>query len=234
MDDLGAGATLVDFHIRRCHSIGSGGGSLVGGIAKFGGATTFRMIRGSISGCSGRQVGGALVTDTPNSFIDVLINDCHVFGTTEYDSTGIPILIGGGGVCIQKGTLIMSGGAIRNCHAPHGFGGGIRSEDGGVQMELSGVIVQGCTAEYGGGVYLEENTDARLTDVRIDDCEIARRRDGRVTVPQVCEHAAARIDAHELGAAGHGAVAAVRVAHPRQPVECGRRVGCGGRWRQGR
>ena len=131
------------------------------------------MIRGSISGCSGQQAGGVIVRfgTTILRFIDVLINDCHVFGTTEYDSTGIPILIGGGGVCIQKGTLIMSGGAIRNCHAPHGFGGGIRSEDGGVQMELSGVIVQGCTAEYGGGVYLEENTDARLTDVRIDDCE---------------------------------------------------------------
>ena len=38
-------------------------------------------------------------------------------------------------------------------------------------MELSGVTVQGCTAELGGGMYLEEDTDARLIDVRIEDCE---------------------------------------------------------------
>ena len=129
------------------------------------------MIRGSISGCSGQQAGGVILREGSNSFIDVLINDCHAFGTTEYDSTGIPILIGGGGICIRKGTLIMSGGAIRNCHAPHGNGGGIKLADGGVRMELSGVTVQGCTAEYGGGMYLEENTDARLIDVRIEDCE---------------------------------------------------------------
>ena len=42
------------------------------------------MIRGSISGCSGRQVGGALLTKGFNSFTDVLINDCHAFGT-EYE-----------------------------------------------------------------------------------------------------------------------------------------------------
>jgi len=145
---------------------------MAGGIAKFGGATAFRMIRGSISGCSGRQVGGAYVSDTPNSFIDVLINDCHAFGTEYEDEIfGTTVFIGGGGILIGSGTLTMNGGAIRNCHAPHGNGGGIKSGGGGVQMELSGVTVQGCTAEHGGAMYLEENTDARLNDVRIEDCE---------------------------------------------------------------
>ena len=64
----------------------------------------------------------------------------------------------------------MSGGAIRNCHS-HGNGGGIDVIGKGVQIDLSGVTVQGCTAEVGGGMYLEENTDARLIDVRIEDCE---------------------------------------------------------------
>ena len=111
------------------------------------------MIRGSISGCSGRQVGGALVSDTPNSFIDVLINDCHAFGTEyEDEAYGTTVFIGGGGILVRRGTLTMNGGAIRNCHAPHGNGGGIKSGDEGVQMELSGVTVQGCTAEHGGAM----------------------------------------------------------------------------------
>ena len=171
-DPLGAGVTLIDFHIRRCHSIGSGGSFLVGGIAKYGGATPFRMIRGSISGCSGRQIGGALLGGGLNSLTDVLINDCHAFGTEyEDEAFGRTIVIGGGGILIGPGTLTMNGGAIRNCHAPHGNGGGIKSGESGVEMELSGVTVQGCTAELGGGMYLEKNTEARLTDVRIEDCE---------------------------------------------------------------
>ena len=130
------------------------------------------MIRGSISGCSGRQIGGAFLGGGFNSLTDVLINDCHAFGTEYADeATGNTVSIGAGGILIGSGTFTMNGGAIRNCHAPHGNGGGIKSLHDGVQMELSGVTVQGCTAERGGGMYLEENTDARLTDVRIEDCE---------------------------------------------------------------
>ena len=171
-DVLGAGVTLIDFHIRRCHSIGSGGSLLAGGIAKYGGATTFTMLRGSISGCTGRQIGGVLFSGGFNSLTDVLINDCHAFGTEyEDEKFGTTVFIGAGGILIGSGTLTMNDGAIRNCHAPHGNGGGVKSGDDGVQMELSRVTVQGCTAERGGGMYLEENTDARLTDVRIEDCE---------------------------------------------------------------
>ena len=130
----GAGVTLIDFHIRRCHSTGSGGSALAGGIAKYGGATPFRMIRGSISGCSGRQIGGAFLSTGFNSFTDVLINDCHAFGTEyEDEAFGRTVFIGGGGILIRAGTLTMNGGAIRNCHAPHGNGGGIKLADGGVR-----------------------------------------------------------------------------------------------------
>ena len=121
-DGLGAGVTLIDFHIRRCHSIASG----AGGIYKIGGASSFTMIRGSISGCSGRMVGGVLVSaGSICSFIDVQINDCHAFGTEYEGISGTTVFIGGGGILIGTGTLTMSGGAIRNCHAPHGNGGGI-------------------------------------------------------------------------------------------------------------
>ena len=106
-DGLGAGVTLIDFHIRRCHSIASG----TGGIHKIGGATSFTMIRGSISGCSGRMVGG-VVSMGFTSFIDVLINDCHAFGTEYEGISGTTVFIGGGGILIGTGTLTMSGVAL--------------------------------------------------------------------------------------------------------------------------
>ena len=91
----GDGITLVDFHIRRCHSIERG----TGGIKITDGAPAqFTMIRGSISDCSGREAGAVQLRQGFNSFTDVLVTHCHTLGTEPITTSmgdTLPITAGG-------------------------------------------------------------------------------------------------------------------------------------------
>ena len=103
------------------------------------------------------QHGGVLM------LIDVLVADC-----VSYAESG-----GGGGMGVQ-GNLIMSGGAIRNCHAPNGGnGGGLFAMGELAQVQLSGTTVQGCTAVIasGGGMWIDgPNAQAQLNEVTVQGC----------------------------------------------------------------
>ena len=138
-------------------------GGYAGGLDLWGGPLT--MIRGSITGCRAKgEYGGALVQSNGIlSLTDVLVVDCLTYAVSG----------GGGGIGVQ-GTLIMSGGAIRNCHASNGGnGGGLFAMGEAVQVRLSGTTVQGCTAAlaWGGGMWFDgANAQAHLNEVTVQGC----------------------------------------------------------------
>ena len=152
--------TLVDSHIRDCHATGyKGGGGDIGGFRVAEGRLT--MIRGAITGCSavGRFGGANVGSGGTLSLIDVLVADCRA------DAEG-----GGGGVSVNDGTLTMSGGAVRNCQAPNGKGGGLLVASAVAQVQLSGgATVDGCTAAYGGGMHIEYG-EVSLINVSLIQC----------------------------------------------------------------
>ena len=156
----GGESRLVDCHIHGCHIMSAGGeldaSGNVGGLDLWSGVLT--MIRGSITGCSTLgEHGGAYLSGASTLYlIDVLVADCRS---------------GGGGGIGVNGNLIMSGGAIRDCHALNGGnGGGLRVLG---KVQLSGTTVQGCTASTseGGGMWFSSaNRQAQLNEVTVQDC----------------------------------------------------------------
>ena len=159
----GAENRLIDCHIRGCHTMDAWSYGNAGGLELWNGRLT--MIRGSITGCRAKgEWGGAHVrSDGILSLTDVLVADCLAYAVSG----------GGGGIGVQ-GTLIMSGGAIRNCHASSGGnGGGLFAMGEAVQVRLSGTTVQGCTAAlaYGGGMWFDgANAQVHLNEVTVQGC----------------------------------------------------------------
>ena len=155
------GSRLVDCHIQGCHTMDAWSNGQAGGLELFyGGSLT--MIGGSITGCRASDLSGGVWVRAyaTLSLIDVLVADCHSNAKTG----------GGGGISVSgDGTLIMSGGAIRNCHALNGGNGGGLNVEGEVQ--LSGTTVQGCTASTanGGGMWFS-GAQAQLNEVTVQGC----------------------------------------------------------------
>ena len=158
----GAESRLVDCHIRGCHTMDAWADGLTGGLLLFN-SGSLTMIGGTITGChASGQGGGACVAGHGTlSLINVLVADCHSNAKSG----------GGGGIVVFGGdaTLIMSGGAIRDCHALNGGSGGGLNVEG--EVHLSGVTVQGCTASSGNGGGLQfSGAQAQLNEVAVQDC----------------------------------------------------------------
>lgn len=71
----------------------------------------------------------------------------------------------GGGILIEKGTLIIIGGTIYNCNAT--YGGGIYVSDSS-HLSLEGGTIANGSAKVGGGIYSEGNID--IKDGNISNC----------------------------------------------------------------
>ena len=148
-------AKLVDCRILRCHAGEFGYG---GALAQWEGSA-IEMIRGTIAECSAGFGGAAHVMAGDSlALVDVLIAQCRATGTD-----------GGGGICMNAGTLTMSGGAIRDCESTKGSGGALISVEAGVQIQLSDVTVQGCKAAKVAPLHVKAGR-LSLVDVRIQEC----------------------------------------------------------------
>ena len=76
----------------------------------------------------------------------------------------------GNGGCVlleANSSLFVKGGGFVGCSAA-GSGGGVFSAIGGL-VELSGSLLSGCSAEYGGACYLL-GASIRMMDSRVDSC----------------------------------------------------------------
>ena len=155
MYGTGCDAVLVDSHISRCQSAG-----YTGGLYNLGGHAT--MIRSAITGCSASEEGGGacVLGGGTLSLVDSFVIDCRTTASETSD---------GGGIRVNDGTLIMNGGAFRNCEAPNGNGGGLALVNDDSQAQLSGVTVQGCKAIEGGGVFTSAG-GLSLVDLIIKSC----------------------------------------------------------------
>ena len=161
-DQAGAGALwrsakamLIDCRVLQCHS-----SDINGGITAMGGSF-LEMIRGTVTGCTCNKLGGAMQTYSGGKIllVEVLIADCQTTGDQN----------DGGGIHMLDGTVTMRGGAIRNCEALNADGGALAVKGAGCEVQLSGVTVHGCRANYGGFLRLYAGT-VRLADVSIEEC----------------------------------------------------------------
>ena len=163
----GAESRLIDCHIRGCHTMNAWASGRTGGLHLCN-SGSLTMIGGSITGCrASEQGGGAFVAGIGTlSLINVLVADCGSAAATSSSAKS-----GGGGGIVVSGdaTLIMSGGAIRDCHALNGgSGGGLKVEG---EVQLSGATVQGCTASSGNGGGMQfSGAQAQLNEVTVQDC----------------------------------------------------------------
>ena len=146
---------LIDCRVLQCHS-----SDINGGITAMGGSF-LEMIRGTVTGCTCNKLGGAMQTYTGGKIllVEVLIADCQTTGDQN----------DGGGIHMLDGTVTMRGGAIRNCEALNADGGALAVKGAGCEVQLSGVTVHGCRANYGGFLRLYAGT-VRLADVSIEEC----------------------------------------------------------------
>lgn len=151
--------------------------------------STFNMSGGCIENCLGKYTGGVLVYSTIKysifNFSGGIIKECVTdtdgggggiyVARDEIDSneksrvyfSGGSIVgckdafVGGGGVRIDAGDFIMTGGSIVACTSTMP-GGAIHAwgfDEFPSLIELSGGNINGCTAENGGGVYIEGKVD---------------------------------------------------------------------------
>lgn len=150
----GSEATLIDFHIARCHAVDNCGGMFVYSSSR---AT---MTRGSVTACTAGLLGGGLRIKGTLSLMGTLIAEC---ATTGQDSDSR-----GGGIQVDGATVHMTGGALVDCDSYEG--GGLMISGAGVQAHLSSVAVRGCNAHNEGGGLKIEAGDVSLVDVGIEDC----------------------------------------------------------------
>ncbi len=117
------------------------------------------LIRSTVTGCSAVNTGGGFaMQDTTVTLIDVLVAECDAN-------------VHGGGIIVSgSGSLIMSGGTIRNCEAGE-QGGALFVTDPGALARLSDMAVYGCKSTHGGGITIESEGQGLLAGISIEDCE---------------------------------------------------------------
>ena len=148
-------ATLVDFHVARCHAVAGNAGLEVSASARA------VMIRGSVTRCTSQYGVGFVVRGySVLSLIDVRVVECATTGLGSENE--------GGGIYVADSMFNMTGGGVIDCNSFNG--GGLQIKGADALAHIRGTTVRGCNAhKEGGGINLDGGY-LSLAEVVIEDC----------------------------------------------------------------
>lgn len=145
--------TINDGGLINCAAGSEGGGVYLAN------SSTLTMNGGEITNCKANSANGAAVVMKDNSCTFTMS------GGTISDCVGQNC----GGVFINGGNFTLSGGTISNCVGQNQNHGGAVKVCSGQNFIMTGGLITGCSAPYGGGIYVEVG-NATMSGGAVTNC----------------------------------------------------------------